>query len=118
MPPETPQTQPADAIAAGGRQRATDATPAAVAASTAWSHHVRTLRVACGLVMFTYVLLHLSNHALGNFSVELMQESQVWMVGLFRRLPGTILLGGAALIHFSLALWADLRRLKAVLERS
>lgn len=76
------------------------------APAAAWSHHVRTVRVVCGLVLLSYVVIHLTNHALGNISLELMQESQVWMVGPFRRWPGTILLGGAAFIHFSLALWA------------
>lgn len=106
MSEEKAPAPPADLTGESGPRRGPDLHTATSTGSGASSHHVRTLRVACGLVMLTYVFLHLTNHALGNISLELMQESQVWLVGFFRKVPGTILLGGAALIHFSLALWA------------
>jgi adenylate cyclase len=70
------------------------------------SEHVRTARIMSGLVLFYYVFVHLSNHALGNISLDLMEKVEPYTVGVFRRPLGTWLLGGAALTHFCLALWA------------
>ncbi len=71
-----------------------------------WAAHVRTARIISGLILFYYVFVHLTNHALGNISLDLMEAAQPWMVEVFRRDFGTLILGGAALTHFSLALWA------------
>ena len=38
---------------------------------------VRKVRLACGLVLFTYVTLHFLNHALGSISVAAMERGQV-----------------------------------------
>ena len=35
---------------------------------------VHRLRLATGLVLFAYVTLHLTNHALGNLSLEAMER--------------------------------------------
>jgi len=76
------------------------------ASTTPLSAHVRTVRIISGLVMFYYVLVHLSNHALGNISLDLMEAAQPYTVEFFRKDLGTLILGGAALTHFFLALWA------------
>ncbi len=63
----------------------------------------RELRLAGGLVLFTFVTMHLLNHALGVFGIETMEAVQAWRVWLWRTWPGTIALYGAALVHVSLA---------------
>ena len=35
---------------------------------------LRRMRLCSGLVLFTYVSLHLTNHALGNVSLEVMER--------------------------------------------
>ncbi|MDX2224993.1 MAG: adenylate/guanylate cyclase domain-containing protein [Rhodospirillaceae bacterium] len=70
------------------------------------SEQVRNVRIITGLVLLYYVFVHLCNHALGNISLDLMELVQPYSVGWFRTWPGTVLLGGAALTHFGLALWA------------
>ncbi len=63
----------------------------------------RTTRLWAGLILFVFVLSHLLNHAVGIFGVDAMQAVQNWRVAVWRSLPGTILLYGAALIHVLLA---------------
>jgi adenylate cyclase len=67
---------------------------------------VRRLRLASGLVLFSYVLLHFLNHSLGNISFEAMEAGAQYAEMIWRSQIGTILLYGAFTIHFSLALWA------------
>jgi adenylate cyclase len=62
------------------------------------------LRLSSGLVLFTYVTLHLVNHSLGILSLEAMEAMRAWLVLLWRSVPGTILLSAAALVHAGLAL--------------
>ena len=40
-----------------------------------WLHGigVRQVRLACGLILFTYIFSHFFNHALGNVSFTLME---------------------------------------------
>jgi adenylate cyclase len=71
---------------------------------------VRQVRIACGLVMFAYIFSHFFNHALGNISYATMEawlRFHVW----WWRIPlvnGTLYT--AAIIHFSLGLWALYQR--------
>src|SRR5262245_50190158 len=67
---------------------------------------VRRVRVACGLVLFTFVALHLAMHGLGILSFAAMQDATRVHDAVWHSLPGTVLLYGAFAIHFSLALWA------------
>jgi adenylate cyclase len=53
------------------------------------------LRLYSGLVLFTYLVGHLANHALGVISLEAMNAGLPF-VAPWRTLPGTVLLGGAA----------------------
>jgi adenylate cyclase len=65
----------------------------------------RRLRLFSGLVLFTYISLHLVNHALGMFSLSLA-ESGLRLGLAFWRIPViSFVLYGAAAVHFSLALW-------------
>jgi adenylate cyclase len=66
----------------------------------------RNLRMASGLVLFTYIGAHLTNHALGLVSLDVAEAGLEIAVEVWSSLPGTVLLYGAAAAHFLLALWA------------
>lgn len=66
--------------------------------------HVQRLRLAAGLVLFAFAATHLFNHALGLIGLEVMQAMQTWRIGYTRSTLGTVILGGAFLIHVGLAL--------------
>ena len=66
----------------------------------------RDLRLASGLVLFFYVAVHLSDHALGLFSVKVAETGLRYAVLVWHSLPGSILLYGAAAIHIGLAFLA------------
>jgi adenylate cyclase len=63
----------------------------------------RHLRLASGLVLLSYVSLHMINHALGIWSIALAERGLIWSIALWQSLPGTVLLYGAAGVHFALA---------------
>jgi adenylate cyclase len=65
---------------------------------------IRHLRLGSGLVLLTYISLHLINHALGIWSIDLAEEGLTWAMMLWQSRPGTVLLYGAAALHFALAL--------------
>jgi len=71
---------------------------------------VRQVRLACGLVMFSYIFSHFFNHALGNISYAVMEGWLRWHIWWWRipLVNGTLYT--AALIHFSLGLWALYQR--------
>ena len=71
---------------------------------------VRKLRLASGLTLFTYVGLHLTNHALGNISVPAMEAGLLLQKFLWQGVLGTILLYSALTTHLSLGLWAFYER--------
>jgi adenylate cyclase len=66
---------------------------------------VRRLRLLSGLVMFAYIAMHLVNHALGIVSLALAEGGLRLALAFWRSPPATLLLYGAAAVHFSLALW-------------
>jgi adenylate cyclase len=63
----------------------------------------RHLRLGSGLVLLAYITLHLINHALGLWSLALAEHGLTLAIWLWQSVPGTILLYGAALLHFALA---------------
>jgi adenylate cyclase len=71
---------------------------------------VRELRLWAGLVLFGYLLTHLTNHALGLVSLAAMEAGRGWFLALWRSPLGTPLLYGALLVHPALALWALYQR--------
>jgi len=73
-------------------------------------HVLQRLRLASGLVLFVYVLIHLLNHALGVVSVAWMEAVEPYRTALWRSLPGTVLLYGALAVHVVLALVRIARR--------
>ena len=75
-----------------------------------WSAVRRTLRLTSGLVLFAYIAAHLLNHALGLVSLKAAEAGMEIAVEVWYSLPGTVLLYGAAAVHFVLALWAVYER--------
>jgi adenylate cyclase len=71
---------------------------------------VGRLRLWSAYVLLAYVTLHLLNHSLGLISLRVLEDSRHWFIVVWRSLPGQVALYGALLIHFSLALWAVVRR--------
>ncbi len=71
---------------------------------------VRQVRIACGLVMFSYIFSHFFNHALGNISFATMDwwwNIHVW----WWRIPiVNAALYAAAFTHMSLGFWALYQR--------
>jgi adenylate cyclase len=63
----------------------------------------RDLRLASGLVLFTYVAVHLVNHTLGLVSVAVAERGLIVTLALWHSVPGTVLLYGAAGVHLALA---------------
>jgi adenylate cyclase len=70
----------------------------------------RNLRLASGLVLFTYITTHLANHALGLVSLDEAETGLRFAITVWHSWPGTVLLYGAAATHFLLALWAVYER--------
>src|SRR5262245_36301439 len=86
--------------------------PKSGANAAAWlqSISVRQVRIACGLVMFSYIFSHFFNHALVNISYATME----WWLGYhiwWWRIPiVNFTLYTAAATHFALGLWALYQR--------
>ena len=57
------------------------------------------LRIASGLVLFTFATTHFLNHAVGLVHLETMHEVQAWRQVVTRSLPGTIVLALALVTH-------------------
>ena len=64
----------------------------------------RTLRLWSGVVLMTFVTMHLCNHALGVFGVAALNAGQDWRWELWHEAPGVYLLRAAFAVHFVLGL--------------
>ncbi len=62
------------------------------------------LRLGSGLVMMSYISLHLFNHMLGIVSLPLAEAGLRLSIRLWQSGPGTVALYGAFALHFALAL--------------
>lgn len=71
---------------------------------------IRTVRLASGLVLLTYLFLHLVNHALGIASLDLAEAGLKLAKKIWQSPPGTIALYGAAAVHLALALYTLFER--------
>jgi adenylate cyclase len=76
----------------------------------AFTSIIRSLRLGSGLVLFTYIGLHLINHSLGLISLATAEAALDIAIQVWSSLPGTVLLYGAFATHFVLALWAVYER--------
>src|ERR671938_1159654 len=70
----------------------------------------RWLRLATGLIVACFVVPHFLNHSLGVVSIDAMDRLRAPLAAWWRSAPGTVLLYGALLTHFGLALTALYRR--------
>src|SRR5271154_2825217 len=71
---------------------------------------VRQIRLACGLVLFAYLLSHFLNHALGNISMAALATGLHYHIMFWRFPPVAIVFYGAALVHAGLGIWALYQR--------
>ena len=67
---------------------------------------LRQTRLATGLILFTYVALHLLNHAVLNISVATADRVLLLQKFIWQGVVGTAALYTALVIHPSLGLWA------------
>lgn len=72
--------------------------------------YVRWLRLSTGLVLATYIILHLLNLALGLLSIGAMEGFRKAVTEIWYHPVGGILLYFSFLTHFLLALWSLYRR--------
>lgn len=75
-----------------------------------WFRGERTLRLATGLTLFSWVATHLINHAFGAFGIDAMYSAAKVLLPPWQTPVGRTALYGAALIHMSLGLWSLWRR--------
>lgn len=66
--------------------------------------------LAAGLVLFTYVLGHLINHAFGVVSLDMMNAARTYLISPWTSKIGIIVLAAAALFHLGSALWVLFNR--------
>ena len=71
---------------------------------------VRQIRLASGLVLFTYLVSHFLNHALGNISMDALAWGVHYHVLFWQFLPVAIILYTAVLLHSGLGIWALYQR--------
>ena len=71
---------------------------------------IRPLRLWCGLILFSYILTHFINHALGLISLGAMEAARIWFLALWRNPAAESALLGALLAHWLLGLWLIYRR--------
>src|ERR1700744_4523977 len=70
----------------------------------------RQVRLACGLVLFSYLISHFLNHALGNISLDAMAEGVYYHTLFWQFLPVAIVFYGSAFVHSGLGIWALYQR--------
>src|ERR1700704_4043279 len=67
---------------------------------------VRQIRLACGLVLFAYLVSHFINHALGNVSMDALATGVYFHAVFWQFLPVAIVFYAASLAHAGLGIWA------------
>ncbi len=67
---------------------------------------VRQIRFGCGLVLFSYLVSHFLNHALGNISMDALATGLYYHAAFWQFLPVAVVLYTAALVHSGLGIWA------------
>ncbi len=71
---------------------------------------IRRVRLISGLILFSYVTMHLVAPALGNVSLALMEQVRPFMQAPWETLPGQGLLYASMSAHLALAFYALYRR--------
>src|ERR1700694_87370 len=67
---------------------------------------VRQVRLACGLVLFGYLVSHFLNHALGNISMDALAAGVYYHTAFWQFLPIALTFYPAGLRHAALGIWA------------
>ena len=67
---------------------------------------LRQVRLVSGSILFTYLVSHFLNHALGNISLEAMADGVRWHTAFWQFLPVSIVFYTACIVHAGLGLWA------------
>src|ERR1700738_2231385 len=67
---------------------------------------VRQIRLACGLVLFAYLVSPFPNPALGNVSMDALAAGLYYHIVFWQFLPVAIAFYTAALVHTGLGIWA------------
>src|ERR1700753_881927 len=67
---------------------------------------LRQVRLVCGMVLFSYLISHFLNHALGNISLDAMAGGVYYHTQFWQFRPVAIILYTSALVHFCLCFWA------------
>ncbi len=71
---------------------------------------LRQVRLVCGVILFSYVISHFLNHALGNISVDAMEAGVYYHTAFWQFLPVAIVFYTAALTHMGLGVYALYQR--------
>jgi adenylate cyclase len=71
---------------------------------------VRQVRLVCGLVLFSYLISHFLNHALGNISLDALAGGVHYHTMFWQSFPVAVTLYTAMLVHGSLGFWALYQR--------
>src|SRR6266581_4307194 len=71
---------------------------------------VRQIRLACGLVLFAYLLSHFTNHALGNISLDALATGVKYHTAFWKSLPVSTVFYAAATAHAGLGIWSLYQR--------
>src|SRR5712671_2974998 len=71
---------------------------------------VRQIRLACGLVLFAYLLSHFINHALGNISMDALATGVRYHTAFWKSLPIATVFYAAAAAHAGLGISALYQR--------
>jgi adenylate cyclase len=71
---------------------------------------VRQIRLACGLVLFAYLLSHFVNHALGNISLDALATGLRYHTAFWKSLPIATVFYAAAATHAGLGICALYQR--------
>ncbi|MGB6080338.1 MAG: adenylate/guanylate cyclase domain-containing protein [Xanthobacteraceae bacterium] len=67
---------------------------------------VRQVRLTCGLILFTYLISHFLNHALGLISPEALEIGVIYHTTFWQYPPIALAFYSAAVVHMSLGIWS------------
>jgi adenylate cyclase len=67
---------------------------------------LRQIRLVSGMILFSYLVSHFLNHALGNVSMEALAGGVYLHTSFWQFLPVAILFYTACLVHTGLGIWA------------
>jgi adenylate cyclase len=67
---------------------------------------VRQVRLACGMVLFAYLVSHFLNHALGNISMDALATGVYFHTAFWQFWPVAVVFYAASVTHAGLGIWA------------